>query len=128
MTYVFAKATALRALAVASVVGMLPVSAVPAHAGALSDCYDYIMSACPDSLTEYGQCINEGFGLCDNQHPEPLHAGALDLDFLPADQRRVVRDILRERGVPARVYRTPVFFGSSDDEDGRSGASAAGSR
>jgi hypothetical protein len=104
---------AFRAFAAAATLGMLPVA--PVQASPLSECYDYIMSVCPDSLTEYGQCIDEGFGLCDNQHPQPLATGALDLEFLPWDQRRVVHKILRERGVPFRVYGTPSHTGDSGD-------------
>jgi hypothetical protein len=31
------------------------------------------------------------------------------------DQRRVVQRVLRDRGVPFRVYATPVDTGDSDD-------------
>lgn len=125
MTRIIANTAALRALAIAAAT-LLPLASAPAQAGALSDCYDYIMSVCPDSNTEYGQCINEGFGLCDNQHPEPLVSGSLDLNVLPAAERRVVRDILRNRGVPARVWLNPDFSGGGDG--GRGGASSAPSR
>jgi hypothetical protein len=69
MIRIIAKATTIRALASAATLGLLPMAAAPVHASPLSDCYDYIMAACPGSITEYGQCIDEGFGLCDNQHP-----------------------------------------------------------
>lgn len=132
MTRIFNKAVATRAIILATAVGVSPMAATTASAGALAECYGYIMSACDDSLTEYNQCIGEGFDLCDNQHPEPLQAGDLDLNFLPASQRRVVRAILAERDVPARVYR----FVMVSDDDGRDqsgggrdgGASSAPSR
>ena len=114
MTRILVRAVAFRALAAATTISLLPMAAAPVQASPLSECYDYIMSACPDSLTEYGQCIDEGFGLCDNQHPQPLGTGALDLEFLPWDQRRVVQKVLRDRGVPFRVYATPVDTGDSD--------------
>lgn len=113
MTRNIAKATAFRALAAAATVGLLPMGTTPVQASPLSDCYDYIMSACPGSITEYGQCINEGFGLCDNQHPQPMTTGELDLEFLPWDQRRIVQKALRDRGVPFRVYATPMDTGDT---------------
>lgn len=120
------RTAALRILAAATAFGISPISAAPVQASALSDCYDYIMTACDDSITEYGQCIGEGFDLCDNQHPEPLLAGDLDLDFLPPGQRLVVRQILRDRDVPVRVYRTLSRGGDGDgrDQGGRNGGSS----
>jgi hypothetical protein len=53
-------------------------------------------------------------------------SGSLDLNVLPAAERRVVRDILRNRGVPARVWLNPDFSGGGDG--GRGGASSAPGR
>ncbi|MDG4647320.1 hypothetical protein P6F26_02600 [Roseibacterium sp. SDUM158017] len=116
----------LRTLAAAGTLGLLPMASTPAQASALSDCYDSIMVQCPESLTPYEQCIGEGFDLCDNQHEQPLEAGALDLDFLPPGQRRVVREVLRERGVPILVYRGPS--NSDRGEDDRNGGSRGSDR
>jgi hypothetical protein len=129
MTFTTFETPAFRAVAAALTLGLLPMAAAPAQASPLSDCYDYIMSECPTSLTPYEQCIGEGFDLCDNQHEQPLETGALDLNFLPWDQRRVVIQILRERDVPRRVYATPINTGDrGGEESGRGGGDPAAGR
>lgn len=119
-------AMTLRALAAATTVAALPFAAAPSAASELSDCYDYIMTQCETSISEYYGCIDEGFGLCDNQHDAPLVAGSLDLDWLPADQRRVVRAVLQDRGVNSAIWRSP--FGSGDSDGGRGAGGSDGGR
>ena len=120
------RAMTLHALAAVTAVATLPFAAAPTAASELSECYEYIITACDDSISEYYECIDSGFGLCDNQNPEPLVAGALDLGWLPAEERRVVRAVLQDRGVNSAVWRSP--FGSDDSDRGRGNGGSDGGR
>ena len=110
------KTTTFRTLAAALTVAAINTAA--AQAGDLSDCYDKIIGMCDDSLSPYGECILIGLELCDNQHPEPLVAGALDLRGLEPEERLVIKAVLKSRGHKPKVWmQTSVE--RNDDPAGR---------
>ena len=110
------KTTTFRTLAAALTVATL--NAAAAQASDLSDCYEKIMGMCEDSISPYQGCILSGMDLCDNQHPEPLMQGALDLRAFDREERLVIKAVLKSRGHKPKVWmQTEVE--RKDDAAGR---------